>query len=88
MKLKIITPTGTPFNGDVLSASFPGVLGEFAILQRHAPLVSALKAGTVKYETPDNAAHTFAIGGGYIEVCDDVITACVEEVNNNNYAQK
>lgn len=81
LHMKIITPMGTRFNGTVFGASFPGVIGEFAILHSHAPLVSALKAGTVKYETPDNKTHTFAIGGGFIEVCDNVITVCVEEEN-------
>ncbi len=77
--MKIITPKGTSFNGKVQSASFPGVIGEFEVLKQHAPLVSALKRGTIKYTTPNNAAHTFAIEGGFIEVCGDVITACVEE---------
>ncbi len=78
MKMKIITPTGTPFEGNVLSASFPGVIGEFEVLKQHAPLVSALKRGTIRYTMPNNAAHTFAIEGGFIEVCGDVIMACVE----------
>jgi F-type H+-transporting ATPase subunit epsilon len=79
MKMKIISPTGTHFNGEVLNASFPGVIGEFAVLNRHAPLVSALKKGTVKYTIADNSAHTFTIGGGFVEVRDNVVSVCVEE---------
>jgi F-type H+-transporting ATPase subunit epsilon len=48
MKLEIVTPEATIFNGEVDSVAVPGVNGEFQMLNNHAPIVSILKDGFVK----------------------------------------
>ena len=48
MYLEIITPEQTPFKGEVESVLFPGSLGDFQVLNNHAPIVSTLKKGEVK----------------------------------------
>ncbi|MCG8575246.1 MAG: hypothetical protein MI810_10210 [Flavobacteriales bacterium] len=50
MFLEVITPDETLFKGNVSSIVLPGLDGSFGILDSHAPLVSALKKGTVKIE--------------------------------------
>lgn len=65
---RIITPEGTVFDGEVLSLRLPGHDGEFGVLARHAPLLSALSMGSAVYETPDGLAHQFLVGEGFAEV--------------------
>ena len=48
MYLEIVSPEATLFSGEVQQVALPGVQGEFEMLNNHAPLVSLLKAGTVK----------------------------------------
>ncbi|WP_228853597.1 hypothetical protein [Aegicerativicinus sediminis] len=48
MKVEIVTPEATLYNGTVTSLAVPGVDGEFEILENHAPIVSLLKEGFVK----------------------------------------
>ncbi|MBT8252992.1 MAG: hypothetical protein HKN00_12645 [Flavobacteriaceae bacterium] len=48
MYLEIVTPEATLFKGEVTSVAVPGVLGEFEMLQDHAPIVSLLGEGHVK----------------------------------------
>ena len=48
MYLEIITPEQTLFKGEVDSVLFPGSLGDFQVLNNHAPIVSTLKKGEVK----------------------------------------
>ena len=48
MYLEIITPEQTLFKGEVDSVLFPGSLGDFQVLNNHAPIVSNLKQGEVK----------------------------------------
>ena len=48
MYLEIVTPEATLFKGEVTSVAVPGILGEFEMLNNHAPIVSILKAGHVK----------------------------------------
>ena len=76
--MKIVSPTGTHFDGEILHASFPGVLGEFAVFPGHAPIVSVLKKGIVKYTSHDDWKATYNIAGGFMEVDGDWITVCVE----------
>ena len=48
MYLEIITPEQTLFKGEVESVLFPGSLGDFQVLNNHAPIVSTLKKGEFK----------------------------------------
>lgn len=48
MYLEIVSPEATLFNSNVDSVSVPGINGEFEMLENHAPIVSLLKAGTIK----------------------------------------
>ncbi len=78
LRLKVISPAATVYEGDVLRAVFPGGAGRFEVLPRHAPLLASLVKGRIAYTTPDGEAHEAAIGSGFVEVKDNVITACVE----------
>ena len=48
MNLEILTPEKKLYSGEVYGVQMPGISGSFEVLDRHAPLVSALKAGRVK----------------------------------------
>ena len=48
MYLEIVSPEATLFSGEVTSVAVPGVMGEFEMLNNHAPVVSLLKEGHVK----------------------------------------
>ena len=51
MYLEIVSPEATLFSSEVDSVVVPGVNGEFQMLKDHAPIVSLLKAGTIKIHT-------------------------------------
>ena len=48
MQIDILTPEKKIYSGDVYGIQLPGVSGSFEVLDRHAPLVSALKNGVLK----------------------------------------
>ncbi len=48
MNLEILTPLGKTYSGEVIGVQLPGISGSFEVLDHHAPLVSALKAGQLK----------------------------------------
>ena len=48
MNLEILTPEKKLFSGEVYGVQMPGISGSFEVLEKHAPLVSALKAGRIK----------------------------------------
>ena len=49
MFLEIVTPESSIFQGDVETVTVPGVDGEFQMLNNHAPIVSLLREGKVKF---------------------------------------
>jgi F-type H+-transporting ATPase subunit epsilon len=79
MNLEILTPEKKLFSGDVYGVQLPGVSGLFEVMEKHAPLVSALKAGRVKV-LKDNKSHFayFTIQSGFVEVIHNKVTVLVE----------
>ncbi len=80
MLLEILTPEKKLFSGNVQGVQLPGVDGLFEILDKHAPLVSALGIGKVKVLQKGIAGETYAIQGGFVEVIDNKATVLVEGV--------
>jgi F-type H+-transporting ATPase subunit epsilon len=85
MFLEIVTPEASIFQGEVESVIVPGVVGQFQMLENHAPIVSLLKEGKVKVRgnfTIDEAYKDMFIKGD-----DDYSELSIEsgtiELNDN-----
>jgi F-type H+-transporting ATPase subunit epsilon len=78
MILEILTPERKIFSGDVYGVQLPGIGGSFEVLDRHAPMVSALKAGTLKILTDKTATASFTVQSGFVEVLNNKTTVLVE----------
>ena len=79
MNLEILTPERKVYSGDVYGVQLPGVTGLFEVLDRHAPLVSALKAGRLKILKDRNQHYNFFdIQSGFVEVLNNKATVLVE----------
>jgi len=79
MHLEIITPDKKVFEGEVTSATFPGVDGSFQILNNHAPLVSLLQDGLVEYKAK-SLAEQVHITGGVVEVLKNKVILLADGV--------
>jgi F-type H+-transporting ATPase subunit epsilon len=78
MNVEILTPEKKLFSADVYGVQLPGISGKFEILEKHAPLVSALGKGTVKVLTDKNNTVKFDITGGFAEVMNNKVTVLAE----------
>ena len=79
MNLEILTPEKKLYSGDVYGIQMPGISGSFEVLDKHAPLVSALKAGRVKVlKDKQNHFDYYDIQGGFVEVLNNKVTVLVE----------
>ena len=58
--------------------TLPGEEGAFAVFPRHAPLISILTKGIVKYRTEENKEQTTSVAAGFAEVNANKVTVCVE----------
>ena len=78
MILEILTPDKKIFSGDVYGVQLPGISGLFEVLEKHAPLVSALKAGKLKILRDKTSTSLYTIQSGFVEVLNNKATVLVE----------
>jgi F-type H+-transporting ATPase subunit epsilon len=79
MNLEILTPEKKIYSGEVFGVQMPGITGSFEVLEKHAPLVSALKAGQLKIlKDKQNSLASYKIKSGFVEVLNNRVTVLVE----------
>ncbi|MFL9482462.1 ATP synthase F1 subunit epsilon [Chitinophagaceae bacterium LWZ2-11] len=84
MTLEILTPEKKLYSGNVYGVQLPGVNGLFEVLEKHAPLVSALGKGVLKILKDKNHFETYSIQGGFVEVLNNKVTVLVEGASASN----
>ena len=80
MQLEIFTPDKTVFQGEVVSATFPGSDGSFQVLNNHAAMVSVLGKGTLKYRDKEEVETELQIEGGVVEVLSNKVIVLAERL--------
>ena len=73
LQVDIVTAEGRIFNGETDSLTVPGSDGQLTILPSHAPLITSLDDGDLKY-LDGGEEHHIAILGGFMEVNSNRIT--------------
>jgi F-type H+-transporting ATPase subunit epsilon len=74
----IVSAEGEIFSGAAKMVFAPASQGDLGITPRHAPLLSLLKAGEVRVQTPDDVEHVFYVGGGAIEIQPQKVTVLAD----------
>ena len=77
LTLKIVSPERIVYTGEVDSVLVPGTMGQFEILNDHAPIISTLVEGKVVYSTK-GTKNERQIVGGFVEVKKNEVSLCVE----------
>lgn len=78
MILEILTPEKKLYSGEVYGVQLPGISGLFEILDKHAPLVSALGKGNLKILKDKKEVEKYSIQSGFVEVLNNKVTVLVE----------
>ena len=74
LKLEIVTPQKSVFSGYVESFSAPGISGGFQILHDHAPFLTTITIGEVKFRDADGNESSYSTSGGFVEVSNNDVT--------------
>lgn len=77
LKLLILTPESTLFEGLADKVIVPASDGELGILPKHAPLVSLLGNGELRATANGRVDH-YAVFGGYIRVAADSVSVLTD----------
>ena len=73
LQLEIVTAERALFDGQVDLIVAPGIEGQLAILPNHAPLMTILQAGELRYRVAGDDSYLM-VSGGYMEVTRDRVT--------------
>jgi F-type H+-transporting ATPase subunit epsilon len=74
----IVSAEGQIFSGEAKMVFAPASQGDVGIAPRHAPLLTLLKAGEVRVQTPDGQEQVFFVGGGALEVQPNKVTVLAD----------
>ena len=77
LHLIVVSPESTLFDGKVEIVPQKGGTATSSGLYDHAPLISSLIKGEIKY-TEDELEKSIGISSGFVEVRDNIVSACVE----------
>jgi F-type H+-transporting ATPase subunit epsilon len=78
IQVDIVSAEGEIFSGAATMVFAPASQGEIGVAPRHAPLLSLLKAGEVRVQTPEGEQQFFFVGGGAIEVQPNKVTVLAD----------
>jgi len=86
MTIRIVTPDKTVFEGTINRLRMYGLIENFTLLPRHAPLVEILNAGELELHNVGGEEIYIGINGGILEVSDNHVNILAEEASKT--AQK
>lgn len=80
MIVDILTPEKKIFSGEASGVKLPGLLGDFEVLENHAPIIAALGAGKLRlsFKANNTPAQTYFIKGGFVEVLQNKVVVLAE----------
>ena len=70
----VVSAEESIFSGKARFVALPGEAGELGVYPRHTPLISRVKAGSVRIEMADGSEEFVFVAGGIIEILPDRVT--------------
>ena len=70
----VVSAEESIFSGKARFVALPGEAGELGVYPRHTPLITRVKAGSVRIEMTDGSEEFVFVAGGIIEILPDRVT--------------
>ena len=74
MQVDVVSAEELIYSGQAIFVALPGEVGELGIYPRHTPLISRIRAGSVRIQKPDGEEEFVFVAGGILEVQPDSVT--------------
>lgn len=78
MQVDLVSAEEQIFSGSARMVVAPAMMGEVGILPRHTPLLTRMRAGTVRVITPEGEEVPYYISGGILEVQPHHVTVLAD----------
>lgn len=76
----LVSPEAELFAGEVDQVDIPGTEGDFAVLPNHAPVMAAIRTGTISVSV-DGAQTQYFVQGGFADVTPAGLTVLAEKAS-------
>jgi len=83
LRLRVVTPQRLLLDEEADEVTAPGTVGEFGVFPNHITFLSSLEPGRLTYKR-SGQARTLAVGGGFAEVVDNVMTVLADSAEFAN----
>jgi F-type H+-transporting ATPase subunit epsilon len=80
MKVSVISPDRTIYEGEADSIVVPAWDGKLGVMPGHAPMLVLLGEGEMRV-TSNGTDERFHISGGFLQVVDDIVTVLSERAS-------
>ncbi|QXL84335.1 F0F1 ATP synthase subunit epsilon [Comamonas sp. NLF-1-9] len=70
----VVSAEESIFSGEAKFVALPGESGELGILPKHTPLITRIKAGSVRIDLASGGEEFIFVAGGILEVQPDRVT--------------
>jgi len=77
MRVTVISPEGSIFDGEAESVQAPAYDGQVGILPHHAPFMTLLGEGTLQVRVA-GGEKSFAVRGGFLQVVGNIVRVVAE----------
>jgi F-type H+-transporting ATPase subunit epsilon len=74
IQVDVVSAEELIYSGPATFVALPGEVGELGIYPRHTPLISRIRAGSVRIQKPDGEEEFVFVAGGILEVQPDSVT--------------
>jgi len=74
IQVDVVSAEELIYSGLATFVALPGEVGELGIYPRHTPLISRIRAGSVRIQKPDGEEEFVFVAGGILEVQPDSVT--------------
>ena len=69
MRIDVVSAEASIYSGEAEFVVLPGIMGELGVYPRHAPLITQIRAGTVRIKVPGKDEEELVfVQGGFLEV--------------------
>jgi len=70
----VVSAEESIFSGEARFVALPGESGELGVYPRHTPLITRIKAGSVRIEMADGGEEFVFVAGGILEIQPNSVT--------------
>lgn len=78
MRVDIVSVEGAIYSGEAAMVFAPAKMGDVGIAPRHAPLLTELRPGDLRVQTPEGEEKFFYVTGGVLEIQPHLVTVMAD----------